>query len=351
MKLTFKPRVMLDVIMLTLFPVLLVNFFNPTLGFLISFFKLALLYFLLDPLGLFATVVPFVVLTLYYLVLFITVSELKEATRLIMLQAVIAIPIFAVWVERNLIHVSGYLPRLSNFVIEISFLVLVDILCLTFFVMIYRILKRRDTLFDKNMYLKAFYLWLNLAFLLSIALHLINSVDLVYYLQFHMPSELRWFFGYTPTILISITSLTGWFLCLMSSKQGFPETLLHSVLVIAPIALVGFIEAYRPLIGYVIISVIAWGSFYEFFRPLSLSLALVLTAVAAFLSLCIMLSTVYRRISRRNQLLLGLASAVLAGVSFSPVSVFGILTSLYMLLHGVLLEKDQSEVDDTTIQD
>jgi hypothetical protein len=206
--------------------------------------------------------------------------------------------------------------------------------------MLWKTVKKKNSLFRLNTHFEAFYLWLNLAFFISTALHFINKIDLVYYFRFHMPSELNWLFGYTPTILVSITCLTGWILCLKNTKQKISEWLMHVVLVLVPVVFVVFVETFKPLIGYVITSMIVWGSSYEFFRPPMFSLSLVLSAVGAFFSFLIMLNT-RARTRNRNQIWFSLASAVLAGMSLSIVSVLGVLTSLYVLLHGIMSENRQ----------
>jgi hypothetical protein len=340
MRLARKAEITMDLVIFVLFPVLLVNFFGPTLSFMISLFEVTSLFWLTEFLQWFGVAVPFVILTLFYCSLKASISKFEEdVSRTVILQAVVAAVIFAIWFERSFIHASGYLTRLSNFVIEMTYLAFIDILYLTFFVMLWKTVKKESNPFGLGTRFGAFYLWLNLAFFVSMALHSINRIDLVHYLRFHMPAELNWLFGYTPTILMSLTCLMGWILYLKTTKQGIGRKLLHVVLVLVPIVFAMLVETYTPRMRFIIITMIVWGSSYEFFRPLVYSLALVLSATGAFASFFIMLNA-RARARNRNQVRLGLASAVLAGMSLSLVSVLGVLTSLYVLLHGIMPRKE-----------
>jgi len=323
----------IDLIARILFPTLLVSFIGPALSFVISFFGITLLLWLVTLLDWFATIAPFVIFAVFYFTLRASASNTEAETRFLTLQAVIALPIFIMWFERNFIHASGYLSPLSNFVIQATYVGLIDILYGLFFIMLWKTTEKQGSLALKPGF-RNFYLWVNLVFFLSFTLHSINSIDLVYYFEFHMPSELNWLFGYTPTVLVSLTCLTGWVLTLRSAKREVADLLTHLALVLAPLAFALLAETFRPLIGFVLISMIVWGASYEIFSPVVISLSLVLSAVGAFISFAILLGT-RARIRKRNVIRLGLASAALAGISLSPVSVLGVLTGLYILLIGL----------------
>lgn len=325
----------LHLVALILFSSLLINFLIPTLSFMISFFELPVLFVLTDVFDMLLFIFPFVVLVLFYWTLRVSARRFREISRSLILQAVIALPIFVIWFERNLIHASGYLAPISNFVTEVTYFLLIDILYIILFVMLWRSVKGTKFSLSLNSRFEMLYLWLNLMFLVSIALHFINRIDFVYYFRFYMPAELSWLFGYAPTILVSATCLAGWIFFLSSTKPKVAGWLIHIFLVAFPVVFVVLVEIFRPLIGFVITSAIVWGTSYEFFRPVVYSLSLVLAAVGAFFSFSIMLHAQATTRSR-NLIRLGLGSTVLAGVSPSLVSVLGVSTSLYVLLHGIM---------------
>jgi len=331
MRLPLQGDVSIDLIARILFVALLINFIGPALSFVISFFRIVPLLWLITLLDWFTIIVPFITFALFYLALrALRPNNKGETSRLLMLQAVIALPIFVMWFERNVIHASGYLSPLLNFAIQATYIGLIDILYLLFFTMLWKITKKQSLL-KLTPRSQDFYLWTNLMFLLFFALHSINSIDLVYYFHYYMPTQLNWLFGYAPTILISLTCLAGWALTLKNAKREVVSWLKNFTLVITPAVFAALAETFRPLIGFIIISMIVWGASYEIFSPAVISLPLVLSAFGSFISFVILLST-QARTRNRNMIRLSLASAALAGISLSPASVLGVLTSLYILL-------------------
>jgi len=317
-----------------LFAVLLTNFISPALSFAISFFEIAPLFWLITLLDWFAVIVPFVAFALFYLTIrAFAWSTKKETSKLLMLQAALAFMIFVIWFERNIIHFSGYLSPLLNFAIQVVYIALIDILYLLFLIMLWRITKKQSSLELRSRF-RSFYLWVNLVFLLSFALHSINSIDFMYYFHYPMPPELSWLFGHAPTILVSVTCLAGWALCLRNTREEDMGWVKHFALVLNPLAFALFVETFRPLIGFIIISMIVWGTSYEMFSPPLISLSLVLSAFGSFISFLILLDS-QAKSRKRNLIRLGLASTVLAGISLSPASVLGVLAGLYTLLTGL----------------
>lgn len=328
-----------------LFLTLLINFASPTLIFIISFFEITSLLPLAGVLDWLAIVSPFLVMVLFLITLQVTASGFEKVTfRFVVFQGAIAFALFAIWFSRDFVHFLAYLPPLSNFALEVTYFSLVVILYVTFLAFLWKIVKKGPTLRGPPSRFRALYLWVNVVFLLALTLPWPNRIDFVYYFSFHMPPQLNWFFGYTPTIIVSVTCLGGWVMFMKDAAKTKSQRFRHAAMVIAPIVFVTFVETFRPLIGYVITSMIVWGASYQFFRPTILSLSLVLSAVAAYVSFTILIrSGVEKR--NKKQITLSLASAVLAGISSSPISVIGVLTSLYILFHGISLREKSKHLN------
>jgi hypothetical protein len=299
---------------LIVFVLLALNFAAPTLGFLASMRgQTPEAFFYVEQ---FLGISHFIIAALFYYILFTKVSYVGRRTLfLLSLQAVLA-GIILIWFEK--------LPSS-----EIFYILAVILLYAAWLTM----LSSRSRELRLSVNFEALYLAINTVFGVSLALHLFKSVDFSRFFGFDLPSSIRWIFVYAPTILVSLTSLTAWILFVGHVKR-LRRIVTHFILVFLPVIVITYARSLRPLFGYVLTSAIVWGTYYEFFYPVELSLSLVLLAITAFVSSSILLKPLCKT-RKPTVIRLSAASAALAGMSPSPLSVIGVLLSLQLLFLGI----------------
>jgi hypothetical protein len=297
------------------FVLLALNFATPTLDFLVS--MQGQTSKILFHVGQFLGTLHFIIAALFYYVLVAKVSYVGGRTLfLLSLQAVLAGIILILWLER--LRSSGIFYVLAVILLYAAWLAM---------------LSWRSEELRLSVSFEALYLAINMAFGLSFALHLFKTVDFSHFFGFDPPPFLIWVFTYAPTLLVSFTSLTAWALFVWHAKR-LRTLVKHFILVFLPVIAIAYARSIRPLFGYVLTSAIVWGSYYEFFYPVEFSLSLVLLAITAFVSSSILLKPLCE--TRKPIVIrLSVASAALAGMSSSPLSVIGVLLSLQLLFLGI----------------
>ncbi|MFQ5866029.1 MAG: hypothetical protein ACE5IW_12450 [bacterium] len=303
------------------FVLLALNFATPTLGFLVSMQGQTpkTVFYVEQFLG----TLPFIIAAVFYYVLVTKMPYFGGRTLFLLSgQAVLATLILIIWFGKLRSSEIFYIPT-------------VILLYVVWLVM----LSLRSKELKLSVRFETLYLVINMVFGLSFALHLFKGVDFSYFFGFDLPPFLSWVFAYTPTLLVSFTSLAAWTLFVCHVK-GWHRLAGHSILVFLPVIIIIYARSLRPLFGYVLTSAIVWGSSYEFFYPVELSLSLVLLAITAFVSSSILLKPLCK--TRKPIIIrLSVASAVLAGMSSSPLSVIGVLLSLQLLFLGTKPGQDQ----------
>lgn len=319
-----------EVLCLLVFALLLLNFATPTLGFLAAMSGEApVIFFYIDQ---FLEALPFVVTALFFYILVtkISVLENRSVVSLSGVQAVSAVAIVVVWLDGSYLHFSGRLVFPLSFAVEVLPIIFVITLCTAWVLLISRI---SGNILNLSGRFETVYLAVNLVFALSLSVHLFKNVDFLYFFGLRLPLSVSWVIVYAPTLLVSLMSLIVWGVFVSVVRE--PKRLaFHLGLVLLPVGFVLYAMSLRPLVGYVLTSAIVWGSSYEFFSPPTLSLLMALLATTAFLSSSILLGP--KSTGRNPKLIrLSLASAVLAGMSSSPLSILGVLLSLQFLFIGI----------------
>lgn len=319
-----------DVLSLLVFMLLALNFATPTLNFFASFSGQTPIVF--SYVVQFLASLPFFIAAIFFLVLltqFLNLENSPGSRSFVSLQALLAIGIVIMWLDRNYLRFWAQLAFPLNFIVDVLPIILVILLYATWMLTISRVGNKLNL----SNRVETLYFATNLVFALSFSLHLFKTVDFFYYFAFRLPLLVSWIIDYAPTLLVSFMSLIAWASFLFDVKK-LSKLIVHDLLVLLPVGFTLVAIAIRPLVGYVLTSAIVWGSSYEFFYPPSLSLALVLLATTAFISSSILIGA---RCTNRNARLvrLSLASAVLAGVSPSPLSILGVLLSLQFLFLGI----------------
>jgi len=311
------------------FVLLTVNFATPILSFAASMSgQTPSVFFYVNKL---LNVLPFILTAIFFYTLFGKISTLgnRKVVSLSSLQAVLASVIFIMWL-RIYLHLSVQLNFPFNFLAD--FLPIIFLIAL-YSVWILLISQAGVKILNLTSPFETLYLAINLVFALSVSVHSFKSVDFFSYFGFRVPLSVVWIFDYAPTLLVSFMSLTVWVL-LVFAAHSLRKSILHLMWVILPVVFVFYVATVRPLVGYVLISAIVWGSAYEFFYPLEFSLSLVLLATTAFISSSILLGS-FGKGRKMNLIRLSLVCAILAGMSLSPTSTLGVLLSLYFLFLGI----------------
>lgn len=325
----------IDFLCLLVFALLAVNFATPTLSFLAYMSDSTPMVF--SYINQLLSALPFIIAAIFFYILFNKISTLEKRTVLSLssLQAVLAFVIFIMWLDKNYFRFSGRLAFPFNFVADVLPIILVIVLYTAWILVISGEGRNRLNLSSR---FETLYLAINLVFALSFSLHLFKSVDFFYYFGFRLPSSVSWIFAYAPTLLVSFMSLIVWASFVLGVRK-LRKLTLHLMLVLLPVFFVLYAIILRPLVGYVLTSAIVWGSSYEFFYPPTLSLSLILLATTAFISSSILLGPL--SVDRKpNVIRFSSASAVLAGMSLSPLSILGILLSLQFLFLGIKPRKN-----------